>query len=321
MNHWALFKRSGSILWRNKTLWVFGLLVALGGGGLNYNFSVRDVRPITDLPPGARELLRAMFSAVDLATLIGIGLAIGVVTFVLATFAQAALISMVNRIADGQPVSVGEGAQAGARRFWPLLIVRFLLALPLLILGILAAQSVFAAFSGLLTDSDDLPFGLGALGAFTALGGLAFVIGLLTAAVSISAERAVVLDEMPAWPAIVRGWKWLWAKFADYFTIALIFLVLAIAVGIVFVCALAPILLAGILPSLDRLRPGVNVFEFTANVVGPVAIALVLAGLIVGSLVAVLISSVWTLAYREWRASAPAAADPPLGVGPGPSAA
>jgi len=306
--HVYLFKRSWSILWRNKTLWVFGLLAALGGAGLNFNFRAGEVRPMTDLPLGARELLRSVFSASDFSALIGIGLAIGVITFALATFAQAALISMVNSIQSGQPVSVADGAQAGARRFLPLLLTRFLLALPLLIIGILAARSFFSAFSSLLTESDDISFGLGELGAVTALGGLAFLIGLLTFAVSISAERAVVLDEMPVWPAIVRGWRLLWSKFADYFSIALIFLVLAIAIGILFACAILPILFAGIIPSLEQLRPGINVFTFTAPLVGPAVIVLLLIGLIIGSLVAVFASSVWTLAYSEWRASATAVA-------------
>ncbi|MGH2592200.1 MAG: hypothetical protein ACRDGG_01665 [Anaerolineae bacterium] len=306
MNHWALFRRSWSILWQNKTLWVFGLLAALGGG-FSFNLRVGEVRPMTDLPLGARELLRSILSASDFTTLIGIGLAIGVVTFVLATFAQAALISMVNAIAAGQPVSVGDGVQAGARRFLPLLLTRFLLALPLLIIGILAAQSFFSAFSSLLTESDDISFGLGELGAVTALGGLAFVIGLLVSAVSIGAERAVVLEEMPVWPAIAHGWRLLWSKFADYFSIALIFFVLAILAGIVFVCALLPILFVSVIPSLDQLRSGINVFTFTTNIAGPAALILILVGLIIGSLVAVFTSSVWTLAYSEWRASATAA--------------
>lgn len=301
MNHWALFRRSGSILWRNKTLWVFGLLAALGGG---FNFNVGDVRPITDLPLGARELLRDLLSGIDLAPLIIAGLIVGAITFVLATFAEAALISMVAKIAAGQPVSVGDGANAGARRFLPLLLVRVLLALPLLILGLLAARSFFAAFSGLLRESNQgAASGLDALGTISALGGLSFLIGLLTFAVGISAERAVVLDDMPPWPAIVRGWKWLWAKFADYFAIALIFLVLAVAFGVLFVCGLAPIVFVSIAPNLAQLRPGVNVFTFAANIAGTTALVVLLVVLIVGSLVSVFVSSVWTLAYREWRAS------------------
>ncbi len=306
MNHWALFKRSGSILWRNKTLWVFGLLATLGGG---FNFNVADVRPITDLPLGARELLRDLLGGIDLAPLVVAGLIIGAITFVLATFAEAALISMVDKIAAGQSVSVGDGANAGARRFLPLLLVRFLLALPLLILGILAARSFFAAFSGLLRESDrGVAPGLDMLGTISALGGLSFLIGLLTFAIGISAERAVVLDDMPPWPAIVRGWKWLWAKFADYFVIALIFLVLAIVLGILFVCGLAPIVFASILPNLAQLQPGVNVFTFAANIAGTTALVVLLVVLIVGSFVSVFASSVWTLAYRAWQASAPPAA-------------
>jgi hypothetical protein len=306
MNHWGLFKQSFSILWQNRSLWVFGLLAALGGGGLNFRFGAGEVRPLTDLPPGGRELLRSWFGAIDFTALIVAGLVIGAITFVLSTFAEAALIGMVNSIAAGQPANLGDGARIGARRFLPLLLTRFLIALPLLLLGVLTAGSFFSAFSSLLNESDGgAAFGPGALGAFTGLGLLASVIGILTTSVSIGAERAVVLDEMPIGPAIARGWKLLWARLNDYVSIALIFLGLAIVIGIVLACALLPILFANFASNLAQLQAGVNVFTFAVNILGATLIVLVLLGLIVGSLVAVFVSSVWTLAYRHWQASAP----------------
>ena len=123
---------------------------------------------------------------------------------------------------------------------------------------------------------------------------------------SISAQRAVVLNHMAPGPALVRGWKWLWARFVDYFTIALIFFVLAIAAGIVLACVLAPILCGSLLSSLSslsQLRPGVQVFEAAFTIAGGAALILILVGLILGSLASVFVSGVWTLAYREWRAS------------------
>ena len=309
MNYWALFRQSWSILWRNRTLWVFGLLATLGGGGLSYRFNLADVRPVAELPLGARELLRSILGSGDIATLAGIALAIGVITFALATFGQAALIGLVDDVAGGQSVTVGEGVRAGWRHFVPLLIVRVLLALPVLVVGALAAGSFLPAFTDMLNAPGEKPFGLGALGAFTLLGALSFVIALLTWAVGISAERAVVLDELSPWPAIVRGWNWLWAKFADYFSISLIFLVLAILVGIVFVCALLPVLVGTVVASVDQLRSG-NVFVFTTAIVGPAVILLLVLGLIAGSLASVFVSSVWTLAYRGWRAAAPIAGLP-----------
>ncbi len=61
-------------------------------------------------------------------------------------------------------------------------------------------------------------------------------------AIGVSAERAVVIDELPIWPSIVKGWKFLWGKFGDYFTIVLLLIGIAIVAGIVLACILIPIL-------------------------------------------------------------------------------
>ena len=65
-------------------------------------------------------------------------------------------------------------------------------------------------------------------------------------AIGVSAERAVVLDELPIWPSIVKGWKFLWSKFGDYFTIVLLMIGIAILAGIIFACILIPILCGAI---------------------------------------------------------------------------
>ncbi len=303
MNHWGLFKQSWSILWRHKALWVFGLLVALGGG-FNFSFSFADVRSMTSLTPGAQTLLFDLFADIDLASLIIGGLIIGAISLILGTFGEAALISMVDDLAGGRSVNMADGARVARRRFWPLLLTRLLLVLPVFIIGVLAAGSFLSAFSDLLRGgSRDERSILGGLGVLSALGVLGFAVGLLSWAVSISAQRAVVLDHMSPGPALVRGWKWLWARFVDYFTIALIFFVLAIAAGIVLACVLAPILCGSLLSSLSQLRPGVQVFEAAFTIAGGTALILILVGLILGSLASVFVSGVWTLAYREWRAS------------------
>ena len=301
MNHWGLFKQSWSMVWRNGALWVFGLLAALGGG-FNFNWNVGQARPMTELPVGLRTLLRDMFSSSAFTTLVVIALGLGIITFVLGTFAQGALISLVNVIAGGETVSVRQGVNAGSRRFAPLLAVRFVLALPLLILGALATGSCFAAFSSVLEPGNEQLFNFGQVGTAFGLGAIVGVLGVLISAIGVGAERAVVLNDMPVWDSIARGWQLLWSRFFDYFTIALLFIVVAIIAGIVFACALIPIVFAAIIPSLAQLQPGVNVFTFVTTVAGPTAVIVVLIGLIIGSFSSAFISSVWTLAYRQWPA-------------------
>ena len=130
-------------------------------------------------------------------------------------------------------------------------------------------------------------------------------------AIGVSAERAVVIDELPIWPSIVKGWKFLWGKFGDYFTIVILMIGLAIVAGIIFACVLHP-------DSLRRDGPGRCQFgqrvptrqqQFSdrdiCGLQGPTVLIAVLLGLLFGTLANVFTSSVWTLAYREWTKPAP----------------
>ena len=323
MNHWNLFKESWRMFWRNPALWVFGLLAALGGGyNLRYNFNFNfnpnfnpDIfnrglgpngQPLPEIPFEFRALLNQIFSSQALGTIVVIGIVWVIIAFLLATYADGALMSMVDALGGGQKVSVAFGFQAGAKRFLHLLAVRFLLALPGLILaiitGIVASQLIFNTPS----DLGPAQFFSPTFSAISGLGALSFVAGLLMAAIGVSAERAVVLDKLPIWPAIVKGWKFLWGKFGDYFTIVLLMIGLAILAGIVFACILIPILCGtiglGAASSVNAFRQdGANIFARIFVFVGPTILIAVLLGLLFGTLANVFTSSVWTLAYREWN--------------------
>jgi hypothetical protein len=321
MNHWNLFKESWRIFWRNPALWVFGLLAALGGGfNLRYNFNFNfnsspnfdpeflrrfgaNGQPTPELPFEFRALLNQIFSSQAIGTIIAIGIVWAILAFLLATYADGALISMVNTIGGGQKASVGFGFRTGARRFLPLLAVRFLLALPSLILaiitGIVASQTIFSSFNDL---SPEQLFSR-SFSAMSGLAALGFVVALLMMAIGISAERAVVIDELPIWPSIVKGWKFLWGKFGDYFTIVLLLIGVAIVAGIIFACILTPILCGTLGMGAVSAFGDDNMSIFTRILVftGPTVLVAVLLGLLFGTLANVFTSGVWTLAYRQWN--------------------
>jgi hypothetical protein len=135
------------------------------------------------------------------------------------------------------------------------------------------------------------------------LGALSFVVGLLMMAIGVSAERAVVLDEAPIWPSIVKGWKFLWGKFGDYFTIVLLLIGIAILAGIIFACLLVPILCGAMgMSAFGAFGDNdLNIFTRVMVFTGPAILIGVLAGLLFGTLANVFTSGVWTLAYREWN--------------------
>ena len=320
MNHWNLFKESWRIFWRNPALWVFGLLAALGGGfnlrsNFNFNFNTNTNfdpefwerfgaagQPMPEMPFEFRALLNQIFSSQALGTIIVIGIVWAILAFLLATYADGALMGMVNTIGGGQKASVGFGFRAGAKRFLPLLAVRFVLVLPTLILaiitGIIASQLVFSSVD----DFGPEQIFSRTFTAISGLGALSFVVGLLMMAIGISAERAVVIDELPIWPSIVKGWKFLWGKFGDYFTIVLLLIGVAILAGIIFACILTPILCGTMGTGRSRRfwRQRHEYLHAHHGLHRPDDPHRRAAGLAVRHAGERLHSSVWTLAYRQW---------------------
>ena len=222
--------------------------------------------------------------------------------FLLATFAQGALISMVSSIDSGQKVGVSAGLHAGGRRFLPQLAVRILLALPILIIGLLGAGTVITTASDLFNGSSQPLFNFGQFGAVTGLSVLGFLVILMMMAIGVGAERAVVLDEMSIGLSLIQGWKMLWSRLKDYLVIVVILIAVGVVAGLVFVCALVPIYLGSIYAHLGQvLSSQQNPQLVLTTVVRPTLIFALLFDVLLGTWATVFVSSVWTLAYRRWR--------------------
>ena len=296
MNHWALFRESfGKML--HPVLWVFGLLTALGGS-FSVNLRMGQARPLADLPLGARALLGDYFRS-NLPSILIAGLMISLMLLIFGAFGQTALINLINKLENRERISVGGGVDAGGKRFLHLLAVRIVLALPLLVIGALAAGSFLSAFSGLFdqTQSEQF-FNFSTLGTALGLGLLIMIVGLLFSGISVGAERAVVIEELSIFDSIGLGVRLFLAQMGDFLIIGLLFLVVFIAIGLMFGCVIIPLLFAN--ATFGSTQSGM--FRLEANITGPIAGLVLVAGLIVGTLGSIFVTSVWTLAYRQWRA-------------------
>src|SRR5512136_1249992 len=115
MNHWNLFKQAWRMFWRTPALWVFGLLAALGGGfnlryNFNFDFNANNFNPgalgrlspygqrIPEMPFEFRALLNQIFSSQTFGVIVAVGIIWMIVAFLLATYADGALMGMVNAI-------------------------------------------------------------------------------------------------------------------------------------------------------------------------------------------------------------------------------
>jgi hypothetical protein len=145
MQYGALLKRAWNIVWRNKVMWVFGFLAALGsggGGGSNGGGNSGRSGNFTTpgqggdiLPPDAQRALTQLLSNQTLiltiiVVLFVVALVVGLVVAFLSALGHGALVEMAREADDTERTSFGTGWNTGLRRMLPVFAIRFLLGLP-----------------------------------------------------------------------------------------------------------------------------------------------------------------------------------------------
>lgn len=281
MKRSQIFNESFSILIRNRALWIVAL-IALG-----LNTLVSLVLPAASLAPAIINTL---------------------VSFAVTAFLTGALIRMVDSIAERQTVTVNDGFEAGMRRFVPLLIVRVVLMLPIWIVLILATGSFLSIFSEFGQPGGFQALNLANLaGAIVGTVGLIMILSVITSAIGVGADRAVVLENLPVVDALKRGVELLMSKLVDFFFIGLMMFVVALAIGILFGCLSSVIALPGIMSDFDygeAIDVPITPDALPTGTLTSLVIAAIIS-LIVGALTTVLFSGVWTLAFRQWQGKQP----------------
>ncbi len=291
MSHWGLFTNSfGKML--HPTLWVYSLVTVLAGFAPSLVVFSNNQRLLSVSDPRTITFQDVLASYASLLGVIGVLVLIG---FVFATFGDAALIYLINKLEMRERVTLGTGLDAGEKIF-QLLIVRAILFLP----NVLMAVLTFAALGGqmsrvnLASPANSLASVFGGL-----CGGilLVFLVSLLTSALAVGAERAIVIEKLSIGRALGLSWQLLATQMGDFIMIGLIFMGLSFLIGILFSCVGQPLLgLMFSTASPTALRSG-------GLLTNPIVLLTLSIGLIGNVLMTILGTSVWTLAYREWRAA------------------
>ena len=330
MQYGNLLKRAWNIIWRNKIMWVFGFLAALGSGGGGGGGGGGSGRVPSgelpgpgglDLPPDAERALTRLFTDQTIILIIVavfvIAVLISLVIALLSALGHGALVEMAREADDTETTNFGAGWNVGVHRMFPVFLIRFLLGLPPALLIILGLAPFLLSFIPLLAQSGgrDLE-GLFAGGTIATLLGcaapaccIAVLLAIPLSVLETLAIRALVLEEQGIVGSIKRGWAILTRNLGEVVIVWLIFLVVGIAVGVliglpltfVAIAALVPLGIASALSPI-MLVPLVMLICF---------IALLSAAL--RSIVEAYTSTVWTLAYRQWMAG-PAPAPAPVQV-------
>ncbi len=142
-------------------------------------------------------------------------------------------------------------------------------------------------------------FNLGTIANIAGVGGGLLLLSLLITAIDIGAERAVVIEHRPVGAALARGGQLFVRNFPGYVSLAVLFAVVSLIVGMVFALILAPFMFVFVLPQIRG--SDLAYVTFTTNLAGPIAVTAVLVGLLLGMLVAVFNSTIWTLSFCEWQ--------------------
>ncbi|MBI4788019.1 MAG: hypothetical protein HY782_13355 [Chloroflexi bacterium] len=142
MDYGRLITRSFQVMWRYRALWLFGILLALfGGGGANFNvgnysFGDGDGRGgpggiAPNLPPNFAELI-----VVIVAAAICIALILVVLSIIVRLLSRGALVGLVAELETDQTIpTVRRGFRIGADRFKSLLGIALLVNVPLFVVS------------------------------------------------------------------------------------------------------------------------------------------------------------------------------------------
>lgn len=278
-----ILKESGQIVWKNKFLLWFGVLLALGSPG---SFNVGNNEDWNGKGDAVKNFMETHWQLV-----IAIGLvlfAVGIALFLVSLIGKAGLIRSVNLLAQDKKTSFREGWRAGKKYLWNLFKLFLLIFFAtIIIVLVLAIPVIFLAVKG-----SWLSALLVGLLAFAILIPLIFILALT----NIFAEFYIILSGLQVWSAVEAGYNLLLKNIKKSLIFSLLILVVNIAAGI----ALLPVLGVALL----ILVPSGMLFYYLSKIIFGIflffAILLFVAfALFISSIFLTYKTTAWTLFFRE----------------------
>lgn len=344
MDHMQILRRAFNITLNYRTLWIFGILLALasGGSGGSPGGGGSGGGGGGGSSPGNNGIFLPPFLMENLVA-IGVALACFILLLVVAFsilryVSETALIRMVDgHEATGERLTFRQGWRLGwSRAAWRMFLTDLLVGLitvPVVMLLLAIALSPLL----LLTTQNDtlsifgvvLAIGLGLLVIF-----LAIVVGTVISVVAEFWRRAVALENLGVFDAIRRGFALVRRRLGDVVIMALILF----GLGLVFSLLLIPVVFllffaGGLLGGIPGFIAGLITSLFVEASQNPLPVIIGIAvGLpifilvmsiplaIVGGIAETYKSSVWTLAFRETSAL-DTPPEPPADIPPEPAEA
>lgn len=276
MNHKNILSRAWDILWRYKTLWVFGIILALTTATFTdrvFQFSdntehvnQRQEPPaflgesfqegIEDLSEGIDKLFTDVIPEEIFRTIVTISILLGcfilvliILRFILRYISETAIIIMVDEYdSTGGKKSWRQGFRIGwSRSAWKLFLIDLIINLPLVIIFVsLFALGLLPLFAWTSANPYAGIFGsVLAIGSSTLVIFMAIIIVALLSLLKHFFRRACVLDDRDVIGAISHGFNTVRSNFKDVLLMWLIIIGIQIGFGIVIIPIFLMMVIAG----------------------------------------------------------------------------
>jgi hypothetical protein len=291
--------RSFAIVWRHKYLWLLAVFAGEGGGAsFNYNAPIQPSGKgggppdFTTIPQQVATWLSQNIGVVVVIVAVFLVLVIGL--FILAAVCEGALIRASAEHDADRPFRLRLAWRTGVSTMGTIIRFRLLLialGLPVLIVvGAIATGIILAIVS----HSYGVAVAIGLIGLLFFL--TAVVYGIYLGFLDRLGTRAVVLEQVGARAALVRGHRLLKKRLGRVLLVWLISIATAIAVGICTAIVFAILALPTLFIGIAGYATGSPLF-WIALVVA--AVILIPLALVVEGFVIAQSSTYWTLAFRR----------------------
>lgn len=315
MDYGEIITRAWNITWKNKFLWVLGFLVALTSTGnsrssFDRSFDETDAANFFSDPQMVATISALVFA------LICVFMVIGLIFWLLSMVARGGLIDGVNRIDDGEKVTLGETFSAGISAIWRMIGVYFIAYLPMMLFGLIIAGIVFvtvgSAFAveamsqGPEEMMDVIAGSMGLLWmCLCVLICIMIPVGIVLTFITEFASRGTVILQLGIMDSLRHGWNVfkdnLGAVILLWILMGIITFIVSIALGIVMIVP-SLIIFAPVIATLvsEGTMSGLNIAWSIAG-----GLCLGIFGALFMSVIQTWMSAVWTLAYKEFTGKDP----------------
>lgn len=332
MDHMGILKEAWGVTRRNRSLWILGLFAG-GSASLstNWNSGSSNSGSSKGLPAGwenvhtpnealqrgldeaGKQLGVSLGTAAQWWVMIGLAvftlIVICLVLWAIGIAARGGLIEQTRQAIYGSPTSAAAGWRTGLHFWGRVFAVGFLLALPLIGLGILALLTL-AVFGipALISGGAGPAFAAGLVGmglVLSIIGLVAVVVGVIVSMLEEVALRHAILDGQGAIDSIKATWDDLWKK-RGVASMWLVMILVNICVGIAAAIVFVPVvIMIGFVVAAAVVAGGWSMLWLLA----PLGLLLVLMGMAFKAVYSTFRNTAWTGFFvRIERPELPAAA-------------